>query len=165
MTEIRNAPIRNANESELDALARLWYEGWQDAHVKIVPAALARVRTLESFRERLAARLAHIRVAGPEGAPTGFYINENDELYQIYVAASARGTGLANALIEESEARHAAAGVKVAWLVCSVGNDRAAHFYEKVGWHRVGTVPYPCETSEGPFTLDVWRYEKRLRQR
>jgi ribosomal protein S18 acetylase RimI-like enzyme len=154
--------IRNADKSELDALARLWYDGWQDAHAAIVPKRLAELRTLESFRDRLAARLADIRVAGPMGAPVGFCINENDELYQLYVAPAARGSGLAMTLTRDSEARLAAAGVKTAWLACSVGNDRAARFYEKAGWTRVSTQSYLAETSEGPFPLDVWRYEKPL---
>jgi ribosomal protein S18 acetylase RimI-like enzyme len=155
--------IRDAEASELDALAGLWYEGWQDAHAAIVPRRLRELRTLESFRDRLAARLAHIRVSGPVGAPLGFCINEGDELYQLYVAPAARGSGLALALTRDSEARLAAAGVKTAWLACSVGNDRAARFYEKAGWRRVRTEPYLAETSEGAFHLDVWRYEKEVR--
>jgi ribosomal protein S18 acetylase RimI-like enzyme len=154
--------IRNADAAELDALALLWYEGWQDAHAAIVPPELARVRTLESFRERLAAVMPDIRAAGPVGAPAGFCINKEDELYQLYVAKEARGTGLALALTRDSEARLAEAGVETAWLACSVGNDRAARFYEKAGWRRTRTEPYLAETSEGPFQLDVWRYEKRL---
>lgn len=54
------------------------------------------------------------------------------------------------------------AGVQVAWLACDVGNERGARFYGKCGWHRVRTEIYQCETSEGPFPLDVWRYEKVL---
>jgi ribosomal protein S18 acetylase RimI-like enzyme len=154
--------MRDAEDSELDALARLWYEGWQDAHAAIVPPALARLRTLESFRERLAAVLSDIRVAGPVGAPIGFCINKDDELYQLYVAPAARGSGLALALTRDSEARLAAKGVATAWLACSVGNDRAARFYEKAGWTRARTEPYLAETSEGPFQLDIWRYEKQL---
>jgi ribosomal protein S18 acetylase RimI-like enzyme len=153
--------IRDAHPSERDALARLWHEGWQDAHAAIVPPALARLRTLESFRDRLAA-CADIRAAGPKGAPLGFAVIKDDELYQLFVARAARGTGLAAALTDDAEARLAAAGVRTAWLACTVGNERAARFYEKAGWRRVGTEPYLAETSEGPYRLDVWRYEKAL---
>ncbi len=54
---------RFAEMSEVHALAETWYAGWQDAHAQIVPAALAKVRTLESFEERLIADL-------PSGAPS-----------------------------------------------------------------------------------------------
>jgi hypothetical protein len=46
---------RAAAEREIDHLARIWYDGWQDAHAEILPAELKRLRTLESFRHRLEA--------------------------------------------------------------------------------------------------------------
>jgi hypothetical protein len=49
--------VRNAEETELDRLAKLWLESWRDAHAELVPAELARLRTLESFRDRLARML------------------------------------------------------------------------------------------------------------
>jgi ribosomal protein S18 acetylase RimI-like enzyme len=152
--------VRDADETEIDHLARLWYDGWQDAHARILPAALVRLRTFESFRERLRAALPRTRVAGPHGAPIGFSILKDDELYQLFVAAQARGSGVAVALIDDAEARLAAAGVETAWLACAIGNDRAARFYEKRGWRRTGTVVNDVETSDGPFPLEVWRYEK-----
>ena len=80
----------------------------------------------------------------------------------MFVEASARGSGVAARLIADGEARLAAAGVETAWLACAIGNDRAARFYEKRGWQRVGTMNNDVETSSGTFALDVWRYEKSL---
>ena len=57
--------VRPAAPAEIDHLARVWYDGWQDAHALILPAELTRIRTLESFRDRLQAALADVRVAGP----------------------------------------------------------------------------------------------------
>jgi ribosomal protein S18 acetylase RimI-like enzyme len=154
--------VRAVEEREIDHLARLWYEGWQDTHAQILPAELRRLRTLESFRQRLEAALSNTRVVGPRGAPDGFCITKGDELYQIYVSAQARGSGAAAALMAESEVRLAKSGFEIAWLACAIGNDRAARFYEKSGWRRVGVVTYHAETSAGTFPLEVWRYEKRL---
>ena len=155
--------VRQADVSEIDGLARLWFDGWQDAHAAILPSELRRVRTLESFRERLAAALPRVRVVGPQGAPAGFSMIKDDELYQLYVAASARGSGVAKALISEVEARLAAEGLPLVWLACAIGNERAARFYEKCGWRLAGTVVCQLETKEEPFPLEVWRYEKPLR--
>ena len=154
--------VRHAEAAEVDALARLWHDGWQDAHASILPAALARLRTFESFRKRLHAALTEVRVVGPPGAPTGFCIVRRDELDQLYVAAAARGSGAAAALVAEAESRLRANGVKTAWLACAIGNDRAARFYEKCGWRRVGTMEHDAETEEGPFRVRAWRYEKGL---
>lgn len=154
--------VRAAEETEIDCLAKIWFDGWQDAHSKIVPAELARLRTLESLRDRLRAALPTVRVVGPMGTPLGFCMVKGDELYQLYVSAQARGSGIAAALMADAEARFSATGVKTGWLACAIGNERAARFYEKCGWQRVGTMVNHLETTEGPFLLEVWRYEKSL---
>lgn len=154
--------IRDPQADESDRLAQLWYDGWRDAHEAILPAELARHRTLESFRDRMRAALATVRVAGPRGAPLGFHMLKGSELYQLYVAREARGTGLAAALIHDAEARLAAQGFDTGWLACAIGNDRAARFYTKAGWRLIGPMTSRLETPEGVVSLEVWRFEKRL---
>jgi len=154
--------LRAALPSDIPALARLWHDGWQDAHAAILPKELARLRTLESFAQRLAVRLEDVRVAGSTGAPTGFCMLKDDELYQLFVAPEARGGGVAATLMDDGEARLAARGHVTAWLACAIGNERAARFYRKRGWTYVGPFVSRLETSAGPFDLEVWRYEKRL---
>lgn len=154
--------VRSAEPREIDQLAKLWYDGWQDAHAKVVPVELARVRTLESFRDRIEAALPSVRVMGPRGAALGFVMVKDDELYQLYVSAQARGAGVAARLLADGEAQLAASGIETAWLSCAIGNDRAARFYEKCGWRRVGTMVNRLDTIEGQFLLETWRYEKSL---
>jgi GNAT superfamily N-acetyltransferase len=153
---------RDAHADEIDALAALWHEGWRDAHAEIIPVELARLRTLDNFRDRLRNALAETRVIGPLGAPSGFTMLKADELYQFYVARFARGTGVAAVLMADAERRLAGRGVTTAWLACAIGNERAARFYEKHGWRRAGIVANAAETSQGTFMLDVWRYEKAV---
>jgi hypothetical protein len=45
--------IRLPGTSEAGAIAELWHAGWHDAHAGLVPEALTRVRTRESFAARL----------------------------------------------------------------------------------------------------------------
>jgi ribosomal protein S18 acetylase RimI-like enzyme len=153
---------RNALPSETAALAQLWFDGWQDAHAAVLPAELRRLRTRESFEERLMRGLASVRVIGPLDAPLGFCMLKDDELYQLFVSPDARGTGIAVALIADGEARLAAKGIDTAWLSCAIGNDRAARFYEKNGWQNTGRFLTSVETTNGLFDLEVWRFEKRL---
>jgi len=154
--------VRVAEGGEVDQIARIWTDGWHDAHAALVPAALARERTFDSFRSRILDRLPQTRVVGPIGAPVGFCMLKDDELYQLFVSAPARGSGVAAVLIADAEARLAASGVTTPWLACAMGNLRAARFYEKCGWHLARTFEYHAETASGTFLLDVWRYEKAL---
>ncbi len=146
-----------------DRLASIWHEGWHDAHAPILPAELARQRTLESFRERIRSALPTVRVIRDDAGPVGFSMIKGDELYQLYVAARSRGSGAAAVLIDDAEEQLAASGVETAWLACAIGNERAARFYEKRGWRRAGAEAYQAEASSGAFPLEIWRYEKLLR--
>ena len=85
---------------------------------------------------------------------------KGDELYQFYVARAARGSGVADALMEAAEAELARRGVATPWLACGIGNDRAARFYEKRGWVNARRQTNRLETPEGVFEFEVWRFEK-----
>jgi GNAT superfamily N-acetyltransferase len=154
--------VRNATPGEVDWLADLWHDGWQEAHAALLPAELARHRTLASFRQRVVDNLAQTRVSGPIGSPSGLCMIEHDELYQLYVGPAARGTGTAAMLLADGERRIAATGATTAWLACAIGNERAARFYEKNGWLRAGHMTNELPTPDGIFPLEVWRYEKNL---
>jgi GNAT superfamily N-acetyltransferase len=154
--------VRPADPAGIDHLAQLWHDVWHGSHAHLAPPELVRLRTLQSFRDRLAVMLPDVCVAGPVGAPLGLCALKGDELYQLFVSPEAHGSGVAAALIADAEARLAARGVALAWLACAVGNMRAARFYEKSGWRNAGTFVMQSETSNGPFPVDQWRFEKRL---
>lgn len=155
--------VRAAEHAELDQLAGIWFDAWNDGHAHLVPVELVRLRTVENFRERLEMMLPSVRVAGAPGEPVGFCVVKGDELYELFVAAHARGTGAAAALVADAEVQLAHSGVETAWLACVIGNDRAARFYEKCGWRRTGNIINEAVTENGTFTLEVWRYEKVLK--
>ena len=137
--------VRNARASELEQLATIWFDGWQDAHARRLPASLAKRRTHASFQERLPAAWDRVRVIGSVGMSTGFCFTRPSELYQVDVSSESRGTG-----------------VLKAHLACGIGNERAASFYEKRGWFCAGIVIERLATGSGTFPLEVWRYEKVL---
>jgi ribosomal protein S18 acetylase RimI-like enzyme len=154
--------VRCAEAAELDQLARLWHDAWRDAHEKLAPPEVTRARTLTSFRDRLAAMLPDVSVVGPAGTALGLCIIKDEELYQLFVAREARGSGVAAALLDDGEARLARRGVRTAWLACAIGNNRAARFYEKRGWVRARTMVNRIDTADGVFEVELWRYEKAL---
>ena len=154
--------IEDMTLANSDAVARLWHSGWIDGHEAIVPKALSNLRTLESFQTRAAAYVGITRVAMSNGALLGFVMVQADEIYQMYVGPHARGTGVAQALMHDGEARIKAAAHRLAWLSCAVGNEGAARVYRKTGWNNERTETIAVETLDKPFDLEVWRFEKRL---
>ena len=118
--------VRTAEAADLDPLATIWHAGWHEAHAHLVPVELTGLRTLESFRGRLEAALPRVRVVGPLGDPAGFCLLKGNELYQLFVSAKARGSGVAAALVADAEDRLAEGGADSAWLACAIGNERAS---------------------------------------
>ena len=155
-------PVREAEAGEIAALGSLWFHAWREAHQDYVPEALTKLRTLASFQERLHQFGDALRVAGPAGAPLGMCAVKGDELNQLFTAPEARGTGVAKALIEDAEARVAAAGHDLIWLDVVIENARAIRFYEKSGWRRRGEQVVALDTLCEPFDLKALIMEKTL---
>ncbi len=153
---------RPALPAEYPVLAQLWRDSWMDAHAAYVPEALTRLRTVEDFSRRLKEFGDAVRVAGPEGQPLGLCIVRDDELHQLFLARAARGTGLAEVLLRDGEARLAAAGITRAWLDAVAENTRACRFYTRMGWQDEGIRTMPLDTSEGPFKIPLRVFTKTL---
>jgi ribosomal protein S18 acetylase RimI-like enzyme len=154
--------LRPAVDADSEPIALLWHAGWRDGHLGHVPDALLAHRDEDSFRERVPARLPHTTVAEVDGRVVGFVTVLGDELEQVYVAADARGTGVAGRLMEHGE-RVVAAEHEVAWLAVASGNARARRFYERSGWRDTGEIDYEAETADGTFLVPCQRYEKSVR--
>ena len=154
--------VRKAEAAEIPALATLWFNAWREAHEPYVPAELTRIRTLASFQERLDRFGDALRVIGPVGAPLGLCVVKGDELNQLFTSPAARGSGAAQALIADAEARVAAAGHSAIWLDVVIENARAVRFYEKSGWRRKGEQVVGLDTLDEPFELKVLIMGKAL---
>lgn len=157
MTGAQPGPtFRALAAADVAAAAALWHAGWHDAHATVAPPQIFAERTPETFRDKLEAIHGHGRGAFFGEALAGFHVVEGEELDQFYVDAAWRGRGVALALIADAERTLAAAGVREAFLMCAVGNERARRFYGKAGWREgpvvegtmwslaVGVVPIPC---------------------
>lgn len=151
--------IRQAQHEDAGAIAKLWHMQWHQAHANIVEADLVRLRTPAEFAARSLAHLGQCHVCELGGDIAGFFMCEGNELYQFYVGAAHQGKGVAAQLMTAAEQELAG---RRAWLACTVGNERAAAFYKKAGWVHVRTGPYEVETSDGPMTVQEWRFEKQL---
>jgi len=145
--------IRPATADDVEAVAAIWTPGWRDGHLGHVPDELLEHRGLGAFRERAAQKVGRTRVAEVDGVIVGFTILDGDEVDQLYVDASARGTGIAAQLLAEAAAELRASGTDVPWLAVATGNARARHFYEREGWSDAGEFSYPAETGPDSHVL------------
>ena len=154
--------IRPARVPDISSIARIWHEGWRDAHLGRVPDALLRHRDGESFGRRAGDRLDDVRLAEANGDPAGFVRVKGDELEQIFVDRRHRGGAVAPALMCAGERLLASRGIATAFLVVNPKNARAVGFYEKGGWSRIGLADYAAEIGEGTFTMPLLRFEKSV---
>lgn len=157
--------LRPARSEDAEAIADIWRQGWQDGHLGYVPQGLVDVRTEESFSTRAAERIPDATVATVDGAVTGFVMVVEDEVEQVYVAAAARGTGVADALMREAERKVAGSGHPKAWLAVVAGNARARAFYERAGWVDEGGFDYEAFVEGGTIAVPCRRYTKPLAPR
>ncbi|HTF06686.1 MAG TPA: GNAT family N-acetyltransferase [Asanoa sp.] len=154
--------LRPASDGDAPAIAEIWRSGWADGHLGNVPDALVAVRTPESFQIRAVEGLAHTTVALVGDAVAGFVTVVDDEVEQVYVAGTHRGSGVAVVLLGEAERLVAAEGYREAWLAVAPGNARARSFYERSGWSEAGLFDYPASTADGPMPVPCHRYVKAV---
>ena len=95
---MRLSRIRPAHPQDDPAIVDIWHDGWHDAHANIVPHGVLEFRTVEYFRLWLKRSPDQFHVA-LDGDVVGFVALNGSELIKLYVAAAARGTGTAQALL------------------------------------------------------------------
>jgi ribosomal protein S18 acetylase RimI-like enzyme len=156
--------LRPAAAGDVEAIAAIWYAGWRDGHLGHVPEALIAHRTPEQFGARVPGRLSATTVAAADDVVLGFVTVLDDEVEQLYVDASARGTGVADLLLRHGETE-IARQYTVAWLAVVGGNARARRFYERNGWRDAGPLAYAAQVDGGRIDVPTRRYEKPVRPR
>jgi len=154
--------LRKATPNDAATVARIWHVGWQDGHLGHVPAELLPYRTEGQFVSRAQKRIGDMWVAVAGGETVGFVVVKGDEVEQIFVARSARGTGVAAMLLRKAEDEIRGAGHRRAWLAVVAGNQRARSFYSRLGWRDSGPMSYVVEIEAGPFVVPTHRYEVDL---
>jgi putative acetyltransferase len=158
--------LRPATAADVEAVTEVFHRGWHDVHPGRVPDGLTERRTLQAFRDRVAARIAdtdETTVAEVDGVVAGFVMVSGDEAEQVYVDRAFRGTDVATLLLTEAERQIAAAGHDEAYLVVVRGNDRAQAFYTRQGWVDEGDVDYPVQALGEDFISPCRRFTKRVR--
>lgn len=161
-TDPSGVKLRPATPDDTAVIAEIWYVGWRESHIGHIPDELVAVRTRESFDVRALAHVANTVVATVGGAIAGFVMIVADEVEQVYVSSEHRGSGVAAALLAESERRIAANGHAQAWLAVVAGNPRARRFYARNGWVDEGPFDYMASSASGPIRVPCHRYVKRL---
>jgi GNAT superfamily N-acetyltransferase len=154
--------LRSARPEDAPAVGEIWHLGWRDGHLGHVPDELLPARHEESFRRRAAERFADTTVAVVAGEVGGFVMVVGDEVEQLYVARSHRGTGMADVLLADAERQVRDAGHAEAWLAVVAGNVRARRFYERRGWSDGGPFDYQAEGGDRPIPVPSHRYVKAL---
>jgi len=156
------AVVRPATPADAAQIAEIWRLGWRDGHLGNVPQALVDARTDETFRTRAAERIGEFTVSLAGDEVAGFVLVADDEVEQVYVSSSHRGTGVARTLLAEAERQVKANGNDTTWLAVVPGNARARAFYERMGWRDEGGFEYVTPTRLGEIPVPCRRYVKEV---
>jgi GNAT superfamily N-acetyltransferase len=149
--------IRPAAPSDAADLARVWHDAWHDGHDGHVPAGLVAARTQQTFDDRVGALLPRALVAEVDGRVVGFVTTEGSEVDLLFVGRSARGGGVATALLSAAEA-----GIPgTPWLSVVTGNARARRFYERQGYADAGELPEEVVVDGTAYDVPGRRYVKQ----
>lgn len=153
--------IRPATTADAASIARIWHAGFIDGHTGHVPAEIWAYRRPADFSARVPALVGHTTVAETDGTVVGFVMVEDDEVHQLYVATTARGTGVAGPLLGAAEAQ-IARRYRVGWLAVVGGNTRARRFYARAGWVEIGAMDQPSYAGTDTIMVPALRYEKHF---
>jgi GNAT superfamily N-acetyltransferase len=165
---------RPARPDDTDAIGELHVRTWRVAYAGILPAPIlegldARVKAAQWSRVFRAGARTRLLVAERDGAIVGFAAHgphresdlgeESGELYAIYVAPEAWGSGAGHALMDAVVAGLRRDGRTTGILRVLDANHRARTFYEREGWSfdRV-TEPYDADGTPIPEV----RYRRHL---
>lgn len=154
--------VRPATAGETDDVARIWVQGWHDAHDGLVSAVLVAARGDATFRSRAAARIDDTLVAEIDGTVAGFVMITGDEIEQFYVSREARGRGVAGPLLTAAEELVGGRGWGRAWLAVIPENVRARRFYAARGWQDQGLFDYGATSGAETVAVPCHRYVKAL---
>ena len=154
--------VRKATSNDVVVVAQIWHTGWIDGHLGHVPPELVRHRNEAQFVSRSRDRLGNMWVAESNSQTVGFVVVKGDEVEQLYVDRTSRGTGVAAMLLRKAVAEIGGAGYRRAWLAVVAGNQRARAFYSRLGWRDAGPFSYPAETEAGPLPIPAHRYDLDL---
>jgi ribosomal protein S18 acetylase RimI-like enzyme len=150
--------LRPAIAEDAASVARIWREGWADGHLGHVPAELVEVRTPESFEARARDRVPDTVVATIGDEVVGFTMVVGDEVEQVYLDRTRRGSGIAVVLLADAARQVAANGYDVAWLAVASGNTRAQRFYGRQGWRDEGEFDYPAQVGDATIRVRCHRF-------
>lgn len=146
--------IRQAGEDDAEQIALIHVRSWQAAYRGLLPPdyldSLDPARRAAFWRGQLRDR-ASVLIDHNDAAISGFVSlgpsrdedadpHHTGEIFAIYAAPQAWGTGVGRRLMMAAIERLAADGFTAATLWVLDGNTRARGFYAKAGWTLDGAV-------------------------
>jgi len=154
---------RRAAPADVADIVALYHSVWHETQSSFMPAEEIARRTIPFFVERITGLLQTTLVEERSGSIAGFSSWSGHLLGQIFVAPAFRGSNLATDLMAASERAMALEGVTQAELHCVVGNRRARHFYERMGWRHEGESLEKVAGPGGDVDVLFWCMRKSLR--
>lgn len=152
--------LRYATKGDLPRIAEIYWSVWHETHGPLMPQGECLRRTQDFFLKKISSFAPCALVAERDGAIIAFSAWQGVLVGQLFVEPKWRGTGIAQELMDATEAELVKSGVDEGELHCVVGNDRARRFYERLGW--VSQGEFSEETAGSEDGVSFWRMTKTL---
>ena len=159
--EIRGTRLRPLTPADVDAIVSLQEAGGVAGLGHVFPQdthPFPRERIAERWREEIDDPGTEALAVEVEGVLRGFVALRENELLHFGTAVDSWGSGLAEDAHDLAVGRLAGNGVPTARLWVFTENERAARFYERLGWQRTGeTKPttFPPNPTLVAYRLDL----------
>lgn len=149
--------IDRIDSSHADQLAKLWQRTFRQAYSGMhsadnIERCCAANFTVAKALDMLEDKNSVCKFYYRDAEPIGFYTvihhecpfpltGKSSELKQIYILANAYGSGVGRAMLEDSYELVRSVNGKWIWLAVADLNHRAHSFYDKAGFHGIGSGP------------------------
>ena len=154
---------------DIDAVARLAREIWQDHYLPIIGQQqidymLARFQSTAAITGQIEAGQEYF-LARDQGRDIGYLALHPDadgmgvKISKIYVRRHERGLGVGKAMLAFTEDLCRQRGIGRIWLTVNRDNAGSIAWYEHMGFRNTGPV---VQDIGGGFVMDDFRFEKNL---
>jgi ribosomal protein S18 acetylase RimI-like enzyme len=162
MAEIIELPklqLRRGGSDDVQPVIELLHAAWHRTYDRVLPPQLTAPRTRDAFRDQVAPTIGRAWLAWLGPRLVGYMKLTANCIDELWVAPGHQRRGVGSLLLEQALADFRAAGYKGVQAGCEDFNRAACGFFERHGWHVIGSEPQRLAPG---LAIDALVYSRQL---